>query len=44
MQRFIGMDYERGLRMLKEWIDENLPGLVEELVAREITRIATRQD
>ena len=30
--------------MLKEWIDENLPGLVEELVAREITRIATRQD
>lgn len=30
--------------MLKEWLDENLPGLVEELVAREIARIATSQD
>ena len=30
--------------MLKEWIDENLPGLVEELVAREIARIAAGQD
>ncbi len=26
--------------MLKEWLDENLPALVEELVAKEIARIA----
>lgn len=30
--------------MLKEWLDENLPGLVEEMVAREIARIASGRD
>ncbi|WP_299328273.1 DUF2497 domain-containing protein [Parasphingopyxis sp.] len=30
--------------MLKEWLDENLPGLVEEMVAREIARIAAGRE
>ncbi|MEM8695303.1 MAG: DUF2497 domain-containing protein [Pseudomonadota bacterium] len=30
--------------MLKEWLDENLPPLVEEMVAREIARIAAGQE
>lgn len=29
--------------MLKEWLDENLPGLVEQLVTREIARITGRK-
>ncbi|RED15752.1 DUF2497 domain-containing protein [Parasphingopyxis lamellibrachiae] len=29
--------------LLKDWIDENLPGLVEEMVAREIARIAANR-
>ena len=29
--------------MLKEWLDENLPGIVEELVTREIARITGRK-
>lgn len=28
--------------MLKSWLDENLPGLVEEMVAREIQRISSK--
>lgn len=27
--------------MLKEWLDDNLPGMIEDMVAREIARIAT---
>ena len=30
--------------MLKEWLDENLPGIVEEMVAREIARIAAGRE
>ena len=30
--------------MLKDWLDHNLPGLVERLVAREIAKIAGRAD
>ena len=30
--------------MLKDWLDDNLPGLVEELVAKEIARIAAGRD
>ncbi|QLC21335.1 DUF2497 domain-containing protein [Parasphingopyxis sp. CP4] len=30
--------------MLKEWLDDNLPAIVEEMVAREIARIAAGQD
>lgn len=30
--------------MLKDWLDRNLPGLVERLVAREIAKIAGRAD
>ncbi len=30
--------------LLKQWIDENLPSMVEELVAREIARIAAGRD
>jgi len=30
--------------MLKEWLDENLPGLVKEMVAREIARIAAGRE
>jgi cell pole-organizing protein PopZ len=29
--------------MLKEWLDENLPGIVEQLVTREIARITGRK-
>jgi uncharacterized protein len=29
--------------MLKEWLDENLPGIVEQLVTREIARITGRR-
>ena len=29
--------------MLKEWLDENLPALVERLVAEEIERVARRK-
>jgi cell pole-organizing protein PopZ len=28
--------------MLKQWLDQNLPGLVERLVAEEIERVARR--
>jgi cell pole-organizing protein PopZ len=28
--------------MIKEWLDAHLPGLVERLVAREITRVSGR--
>ena len=39
-----GLAREMMRPMLKEWLDENLPELVEQLVAAEIARIAGKKD
>jgi uncharacterized protein len=38
-----GMVREMLKPMLRDWLDANLPRLVEEMVAREISRITGRQ-
>lgn len=39
-----GLAREMMRPMLKEWLDKNLPGMVEQMVAAEIARIAGKKD